>query len=453
MGPVAFVGMTERLVVIGGDAAGMSAASQARRRREELEIVALEKGRYTSYAACGIPYFVAGEVDDLDRLVARTPQQFRDKQRIDVRTEHEVTAIDTAAGQVEVHDHAHGRTFSLGYDQLLVATGGRPIRPDLPGIDLDFVHGVQTLGDGQDLHAHAEHHEAEHVVVVGGGYIGLEMAEAFIRWGADVTLVEAAPAVMGTLDPDMAELVHGALERHEVELRLNCLVTGFEPGRVLTDEGGIEADLVVLGIGVAPNSELAAAAGIPTGVRGAIRVDRRQQTQVEGVWSAGDCAESFHRVSGEPVHIALGTVANKQGRVAGINLGGGYATFPGVVGTAVTRMCALEVGRTGLNEREARAAGFQFDTARIEATTRAHYFPGASPVTVKMLAERGTGRLLGAQIIGHEGAAKRIDIVATALTAGMDVEELLNVDLGYAPPFSPVWDPVLTAARQLAASL
>ncbi len=436
-------------MVIGGDAAGMSAASQARRHDDDLEIVALEKGAYTSYAACGIPFFVAGEVSDLEDLVARTPQQFRDKQRIDVRTEHEVTAIDTAAAHVEVRDHAHGRTFTLGYDQLLVATGGRPIRPDLPGIDLDFVHGVQTLGDGAALHAHAEESATEHVVVVGGGYIGLEMAEAFIRWGADVTLLEAAPQVMGTLDADMAALVREALERHEVEVRCDTLVSGFEPGRVLTEAGPIEAGLVVLGMGVAPNSSLAADAGVPTGARGAIRVDRRQRTGVEGVWSAGDCAESRHLVTGDPVHIALGTVANKQGRVAGINLGGGYATFPGVVGTAVTRLCATEIARTGLTEREADAAGFCYVSTRVEATTRAHYYPGASPITVKMLAERGSGRVLGAQIVGHEGAAKRIDIVATALTARMDVEELLNLDLGYAPPFSPVWDPVLIAARQL----
>lgn len=441
--------MTERLVVIGGDAAGMSAASQARRRRDDLEIVAFEKGPWTSYAACGIPYFVAGDVEELDRLVARTPQAFRDKQLIDVRTEHEVTAIDTGAGQVEVHDHAHGRTFTLGYDQLLVATGGRPVRPDLPGIDLDFVHGVQTLADGQAIHAYAEHGNSEHVVVVGGGYIGLEMAEAFIRWGADVTLLEAAPEVMGTLDPDMGALVRAALERHEVEVRLDTPVSGFEPGRVLTDDGVIEADLVVLGMGVAPNAGLAAAAGIPTGAKGAIVVNRRQQTPVPGVWAAGDCAESHHRVTGDKVHIALGTVANKQGRVAGINLGGGYATFPGVVGTAVTKLCATEVGRTGLSEREATAAGFEYAVVRIEATTRAHYFPGAKPVTVKMLAERGTGRVLGAQIVGEEGAAKRIDIVATAVTAGMTVEDVLNLDLGYSPPFSPVWDPVLVAARQL----
>jgi NADPH-dependent 2,4-dienoyl-CoA reductase/sulfur reductase-like enzyme len=440
--------MVQRLVVIGGDAAGMSAASQVRRLDSDLEIVVLERGRWTSYSACGIPYFVAGEVDDLDDLVARTPQEFRDNHRIDVRTEHEVTAVDTAAGSVQVRDRNRDRDYSLGYDQLLVATGGSPVRPDLPGIDLDFVHGVQTLADGEAIQAYAERADCSQVVVVGGGYIGLEMAEAFIRWGADVTLLEAAPEIMGTLDPDMGALVREALIRHEVEVRCDTPVEGFEPGKVLTAEGAIDADLVVLGTGVAPNSTLAVEAGLPVGARGAIRVDRRQRTPVDGVWAAGDCAETHHLVSGRPTHVPLGTHANKQGRVAGVNLGGDYATFPGVVGTAVTRVCATEVGRTGLNEREAAEAGFSAVVARIEAHTRAHYFPGSKPIVVKLLAERRTGRVLGGQIVGEEGAAKRIDVLAAAITAGFTAEELMNLDLGYAPPFSPVWDPVLIAARR-----
>jgi NADPH-dependent 2,4-dienoyl-CoA reductase/sulfur reductase-like enzyme len=440
--------MPERLVVIGGDAAGMSAASQARRGDPELEIVVLEKGRWTSYSACGIPYYVAGDVEDLDVLVARTPQEFRDNQRIDVRTEHEVMGLDVQAGQLEVLDHGHGRTFALGYDQLLVATGGHAQRPDIPGIDLDHVHGVQTLADAESLYGHAEKLGTDRVVIVGGGYIGLEMAEAFIRWGADVTLLEAAPEVMGTLDPDMGALVRAALIRHEIDVRCDTAVTAIEPGRVLAGDDVIDADLVVLGTGVGPNSALARDAGVPVGVKEAIRVDRRQRTEVDGVWAAGDCAESFHIVSGRPVHVALGTVANKHGRVAGINLGGGYATFPGVCGTAVTRLCATEVGRTGLGEQEARHAGFELATARIEATTRAHYLDGR-PITVKLHAERGTGRLLGGQIIGEEGAAKRIDVLATALAGRLTVDDLIHTDLGYAPPFSPVWDPVLVAARQL----
>lgn len=440
-------------MIIGGDAAGMSAASRARRANDDLEIVVLEKGPWTSYSACGIPYFVAGDVEDIDTLVVRSPQEFRDNLRIDVRIEHEATAIDTDAGHVEVRDLSRQRAFTLGYDELLIATGGRPLRPDVPGVDLDFVHGVQTLADGLAVHAYADRTDCNRVVVVGGGYIGLEMAEAFIRWGTDVTLIEAAPEVMGTLDPDMGALVRSALARHEIVVRCDTPVIGFEPGKVLTDAGAIDADLVVLGTGVLARSELAVEAGVPTGVKGAIRVDRRQHTDVDGVWAAGDCAETYHRVTGRPTHIALGTVANKQGRVAGINLGGAYATFPGVVGTAVTRMCNLEVGRTGLSEREATAAGFRYVTARIEATTRAHYMPGSQRLTVKILAEEGTGRLLGGQIVGEEGAAKRVDVLATALTAGFTVDDLEFLDLGYAPPVSPGTDPLQVAARRAAAQL
>jgi NADPH-dependent 2,4-dienoyl-CoA reductase/sulfur reductase-like enzyme len=443
-------GMGERLVVIGGDAGGMGAASTARRLRADLDIVALEKGEYTSYAACGIPYLIGGEVDRVDDLVARTPQEFRNRHRIDVRMRHEAMAVDLDRREVEVRDHDHGRTFRLGFDQLVLGTGGRPIRPDLPGIDGPDIYGVQTLEDGARLLQRVTEQPVQRVVVVGGGYIGLEMAEAFVRRGAAVTVVDRAAEVMRTLDVDMGALVSRAMRRHGVEVRCGTDVTGFEPGMVHTDGGDLPADLVVLGLGVVPNSELAGQAGLTLGVRDAIVVDRRQQTSVEGVWAAGDCAESFHLVSGRPVHVALGTVTNKQARVAGTNIGGGYATFPGVVGTAVSKICDTEVARTGLTEREATRAGFQFHVARIEAKTRAGYFPGAGQITVKMLAERRSGRLLGAQLVGPEGAAKRIDVVATALHAGMNVEQMTSLDLSYAPPFSPVWDPILVAARQAA---
>jgi len=445
--------MAERLIVIGGDAAGMSAASTARRLRPDLEIVALEKGGYTSYSACGIPYVVGGEVASLDDLVARTPQQFRAEHRIDVRMRHEAIGIDLDARRVTVRDHVHDRDVTLGFDLLHIATGARPIRPPLPGIDADFVHGVQSLDDAAHLLAHAKASRSSRVVVVGGGYIGLEMAEAFGRWGAEVTVIDGDPHVMRTFDPDMAVRVEAAMRRHGITVSTGLPVVGFEPGRVLTADGPVAADLVVLGIGVAPNVGLAEEAGIELGVRRSIRVNRRQQTSAEGVWSAGDCAETFHRITRRPVHIALGTVANKTGRVAGLNLGGRYATFDGVVGTAVTRVCSAELARTGLNEREAAEAGFLAVSATIDATTRAGYLPGARPITVKMLAEVGSGRLLGCQIVGEEGAAKRIDVVATAITAGMTAEELLDLDLSYAPPVSPLWDPVQVAARRLLAQL
>ncbi len=442
--------MTERLVVIGGDAAGMGAASQARRLRPDLEIVALEKGRWTSYSACGIPYLVAGEVESLDDLVTRTPQEFRERQRIDVRTGHEVLGIDIDRRQVEVRDHDHDRSYRLAFDQLMIGTGARPRRPDLPGIDLDHVVGVQTLDDADHLTALMEGRRCRRVVVVGAGYIGLEMAEAFTRRELAVTVVEAGPEVMGTLDPELGALVSAAMGRHGIDVRVSTSVTGFTPDVVQTDGGDIEADLVVLGLGVTPNVELADDAGVVIGRSGAIQVDRRQATSVEGVWAAGDCAESYHRVLERPVHIALGTVANRQARVAGLNIGGGYASFPGVVGTAVSKLCSTEVARTGLTEAQAVAAGFGVVSATIESTTRAGYYPGAKPITVKLVAERGSGRLLGGQIVGEEGAAKRIDVLATAIWTGLTVDALIDVDLSYAPPFSPVWDPVATAARQAA---
>lgn len=430
----------------------MAAASQARRRRADLEIVALERGRWTSYSACGIPYLVGGDVGSLDDLIARSPQEFRDKHRVDVRTRHEAMAIDLDARTVEVRDLERDRSFSLGFDLLHIGTGAVPIRPDLPGMDHAHVHGVQTLEDATELLDDAQGSGVSNVVVVGAGYIGLEMAEAFVKRGCpNVTVIERSPEVMGTLDPDMGARVSAAMRGMGIDVRCGESVLGFDSGDVLTDAGPIRADLVVLGLGVTPNTALAKGAGITTGVRGAIRVDQCQRTSAGGVWAAGDCCESFHRVARRRVHIALGTVANKQGRVAGINIGGGYATFPGVVGTAVTKVCALEIARTGLNEAEATALGLGYKAVTITSTTRAGYYPDAGEIVVKMLAESGSGRLLGAQIVGIEGAAKRIDVVATALTAEMTVEEMISLDLSYAPPFSPVWDPVLVAARQAAA--
>jgi NADPH-dependent 2,4-dienoyl-CoA reductase/sulfur reductase-like enzyme len=263
-------------------------------------------------------------------------------------------------------------------------------------------------------------------------------------------MLDAGDHVLRSLDPDMSDLVQVAMERMDIDVRVGIEVQGFEDGQVLTPDGPVEADLVVLGIGVIPNSELAGDAGIELGVKGAIVVDRRQRTSVDGGWSAGDCCQSHHRVTGEPVHIALGTVANRQGRVAGINLGGGYATFPDVLGSAVTQVCSTEIGRTGVRTAEAEEHGFEVVEGKIESTARAGYYPGAAPITVKVIAEAGTGRILGGQIVGGAGSAKRIDVIATAITAGMTATDLELTDLSYAPPFSPTWDPVLLASRKAA---
>jgi len=447
--------VSERLVVIGADAAGMSAASQARRRRgpDDLEIVAFDAGGYSSYSACGIPYYVSGVVADLDALIARDPATFARDFTIDVRLRHEVLAIDLDKTAVLVRDLEGSSERWERFDQLMVATGAIPVRPPLPGVDADGIHGVQTLDDGVALRSAIEADRPSRAVIVGGGYIGLEMAEAFCALGIDTHLVEAGPQPMSTLDPDMGALVAHTLREFGTTLHLDQRVTGFDTVdghvvAVVTDAGALPAELVVLGLGARPNVALAQTAGIPIGPSGAINVDRRQRTVIEPVWSAGDCAEKIHRVSGQRVAIALGTHANKQGRVAGINLGGDYATFPGVVGTAATKVCALEVARTGLGEDEAAAAGFATETVVVESTTRAGYYPDAAPITTKLIVERHSGRLLGAQIVGREGAAKRIDVLALALWNEMTVAELVNVDLSYAPPYAPTWDPVLIAARK-----
>ncbi|MFD4575601.1 FAD-dependent oxidoreductase [Streptomyces sp. NPDC058417] len=451
----------ERLVVIGGDAAGMSAASQARRLRgpDELEIVAFERGHFTSYSACGIPYWVGGEVGDRDDLIARTPREHRER-GIDVRLRTEVTAIDVAGRRVRARDLGSGAESWTPYDKLVVATGARPVRPDLPGADADGVHGVQTLDDGQALIDSLSRARGRRAVVVGAGYIGVEMAEAFVHRGYEVTVVNRGAEPMSTLDPDMGRLVREAMTGMGITMVDDAEVTevrvddGGRVRAVVTADAEYPADVVVLGLGVRPETALAAAAGLPLGAHGGLLTDLGMRVRGhEDIWAGGDCVEVLDLVSGQERHIPLGTHANKHGQVIGSNVGGGYATFPGVVGTAVSKVCDLEIARTGLREKDALRAGLRFEAVTIESTSRAGYYPDAALMTVKMLAERRTGRLLGVQIVGREGAAKRVDIAAVALTAGMTVEQMTALDLGYAPPFSPVWDPVLVAARKAAAKV
>jgi NADPH-dependent 2,4-dienoyl-CoA reductase/sulfur reductase-like enzyme len=446
----------QRLVVVGGDAAGMSAASQARRLKgpDELEIIAFERGHFTSYSACGIPYWVGGIVPGPDDLIARPPEEHRAR-GIDVRIRTEVTAVDVRGGRVRSRDVDSGAEIWTAYDKLVIATGARPARPALPGMDAPGVHGVQTLDDGQALLDVLHAAPGRRAVVVGAGYIGLEMAEALLKRGYEVTVVNRTGAPMSTLDPDMGRLVHDAMCCMGIRV-----VNGEEVTRILTGEDGraravvtgsaeYPADVVILGIGVRPETSLARNAGLPLGEHGGLLTDLGMRVRGhENIWAGGDCVEVLDLIAGRERHIPLGTHANKHGQVIGTNVSGGYATFPGVVGTAVSRICDLEIARTGLREKDARAAGRQYVTATIESTSRAGYYPDAGRMTVKLLAERRTGRLLGTQIVGREGAAKRVDIAAVALTAGMTVEQMTALDLGYAPPFSPVWDPVLVAARK-----
>ncbi|MFJ4876369.1 FAD-dependent oxidoreductase [Streptomyces sp. NPDC088745] len=451
----------ETLIVIGGDAAGMSAASQARRLKSpaELKIIAFERGRFTSYSACGIPYWVGGDVSDRDDLIARTPEEHRARE-IDLRMQTEVVGIDVEGRRVRSRNLKTGNDVWTSYDKLVIATGARPVRPPIPGIDAPGVHGVQNLGDGQALLDTLAGTEGRRAVVVGAGYIGVEMAESLMKRGYEVTLINRGEQPMSTLDPDMGALVHEAMTGMGItvvsDAEVTEILTGAD-GRVSGVAAGAAtypADVVVLGVGVTPETTLAKAAGLPVGPSGGLVTDLSMRVRGhEDIWAGGDCVEVLDLVSGRLRHIPLGTHANKHGQVIGSNVGGDYATFPGVVGTAVSKVCDLEIARTGLREKDARAEGLQFVTVRIESTSRAGYYPGASPMTVKMTAERRTGRLLGVQIVGREGAAKRVDIAAVALTANMTVDRMTALDLGYAPPFSPVWDPVLVAARKAVAAV
>ncbi|BAD57574.1 putative oxidoreductase [Nocardia farcinica IFM 10152] len=448
--------MSERLVVIGADATGMAAASQARRMLgpRELKIVVFERGGFTSYSACGIPYWVGGVVTERDALIARTAEEHRARD-IDLRMRTEAIELDVAGRRVRTRDLDSGVESWTEYDKLVLATGARPLRPALPGIDAAGVHGVQTLDDGQALIDTLDRTEGRRAVVVGAGYIGVEMAEALIQRGFRVTVLNRSAEPMSTLDPDMGALVRKAMDGMGIEVVGGAEVTGVRTdahGRVravTTADEEYPADVVVLGLGVRPETTLARAAGLPLGEHDGLLTDLSMRVRGHtDIWAGGDCVEVLDLVSGRERHVALGTHANKHGQVIGQVIGGGYATFPGVVGTAVSKVCDLEVARTGLREKEAHAAGLQFVTVTIESTSRSGYYPEAAPMTVKMLAERRTGRLLGVQIVGREGAGKRVDIAAVALTARMTVEQMTALDLGYAPPFSPVWDPVLVAARK-----
>ena len=449
--------MTRHVVVIGGDAAGASAASTAKRAlRKDANVVVLERQQWTSYSTCGIPYWVAGLVDGPDRLVARSPEQHRANGLV-MKMQHNATRIDTAAGTVTAVDQTSGKEATFGFDDLVIATGATPVRPPIPGIDLPGVHGVQHLNHGMAVIEDTKR-DARRAVVVGAGYIGIEMAEAMQMRGLEVTIVDLAEQPMRSLDADMGELIAREMEGMGLSYRGGEPVLAIEAGSdgraaaVVTGGGTYPADIVVLGLGVRPNARLAREAGLPVGEFGGLLTD--DHMRVEGhtnIWAGGDCVEVLDRVTGRRVHSALGTHANKHGRVIGTNIGGGDLVFPGIVRTAVSKVCDLEISRVGLKQEEAEDLGYAVVAATIDSSTRGHYFPGSGMIRVKVIAEKGSGRLLGCQIVGMAGAAKRIDVPAAALWNRMTVEGVTSLDLGYAPPFSPVWDPVQIAARKCAA--
>jgi NADPH-dependent 2,4-dienoyl-CoA reductase/sulfur reductase-like enzyme len=444
-----------KLIVIGGDAAGMSAASKVRREQPEREIIVFERGNHTSYSACGMPYFIGGQVKSAEKLIARSPEVFRDKYNIDVRIRHEVTEIDKANKRLKVNDLDKNKEFWESWDDLLIATGASPVVPDIEGIDAHGIFSLSTLQSGIDVFNYIDKEKPSNAVIIGGGYIGIEMAEVLQERSISITLIDMAPQVMVTMDKDMADIISEHMKEEGIKVLLEEKLSAFEKDStgkiksVITDQQTISADLVILGMGVKPNSELAANAGIKTGAGNAIQVNKRLETSVQNIWAAGDCAESYHLIAQKQVNIALGTIANKHGLVAGIYLSGGNQEFPGVTGTAITKFKDLEISRTGLSEKEARDLGIIIKTASIETATIAGYYPGTGKIHVKLIADNRSGRILGGQIVGKQGAGKRIDTIATAITAGMTAQQIMDLDLSYAPPFSPVWDPVQIAARRL----
>lgn len=444
----------ERLIVVGGVAAGLSAASQARRRNHEMEVRVYEKGPDISYSACGLPYFVSGLVPDAETLRVHSPEFFSTKRGIDVFTHHEVVEISTSSRSVSVLAPGGGSPEDVHYDHLVLATGAEPAWREIPGTGLKGVFHVNDLQSTLALKQHLKSASVSKTVIVGGGYIGLEMAEALKKQGRAVSLLERSPRLFEAIDEEIVKVIQQELTRNGVEVFTGASVAALAGDahgvvrRVHSEKASFETDCVVLATGVRPRTKLAQDAGIALGAGGAVSVNEYQETSAAAVYAAGDCADALNLVSGQRTYVPLGTTANKQGRVAGENAAGGRARFPGIVATAAVKVFGLEVARAGLSCDEAHQAGFRVATATIKAPARARYL-GGEDILVKLIADRSSSRLLGAQMVGPEGVAKRIDVLATALHARLTAEQIYQLDLSYAPPFSSVWDPVLIAARQL----
>jgi NADPH-dependent 2,4-dienoyl-CoA reductase/sulfur reductase-like enzyme len=441
--------MTKRLIVIGGVAAGMSAAARARRTDRSLEVEVYDKGPFVSFAACGMPYMIAGDVSNHEDLIARTPEQMA-AQGVSVHLNHEALAIDPAAQTVTIRD-PEGSEVTRSYSKLVIATGASPIRPATPGSHLGGIFALRPLESGLAVRQFVAERNPQEAMVIGGGYVGVEMAETLRRLGIQVRmLIRSGKVLRTTLDDDMRSLVEDEITQQGVMIIQGTPSACEGRGRtetIVTSSGRYPTDMILLGLGVQPNVEMASQAGVALGATGAIATDERMRTNLPNVYAAGDCAEAHHLVTGRPAYIPLGTTANKQGRVAGDQAAGGTETFRGVVGTTVVRCFGLTVASTGLTAASAREEGFQAWGTMIRAKDIAHYFPGAVDIAVKLVVEEGSRRLLGGQIVGENGVAKRIDTLATALYNQMSVAEVRDLDLSYAPPYAPVWDPILVAAN------
>jgi CoA-dependent NAD(P)H sulfur oxidoreductase len=439
-----------RLVIVGGVAAGTKAASRARRLDPGMEITIYQEEPEPSISECGLPYFLSGVVEEREKLVVRTPAKFAEND-IEVLVRHRVERIDPTDKTLSVRDLKTGEVFDDTYDRLVIATGARAVLPPIPGAQLEGVFKLRFLTDADEVGRYIEERSPKKATIVGGGYIGLEVAENLCRLGMEVSLIEGEDRVALAYGPEVSDRVEDELEAHGVGVYTGEKVDEFTgEGRIRGVKFGgteLETDLVIVGVGIRPNAELAEKAGVKLGATGAIQVDRHMKTSVPDVWAAGDCAQTTNLVSGKPAWIPLGDTANQMGRVAGTNAATGEDTleFPGVLGTGIFKVFDLGVGKTGLSEKEATESGFEVVSAGLEANDRAAYYPGAGKVFLKLIADRATGRLLGAESAGT-GAAKLTDICATALWGGLSYPDLVNIDLAYSPPYGPTLSPVIQAA-------
>ncbi|MCI9176549.1 MAG: FAD-dependent oxidoreductase [Lachnospiraceae bacterium] len=436
-----------KVVIVGGVAGGATAAARIRRLDEQAEIVVFERSGYVSYANCGLPYYIGDVITDSEELTLQTPESFFFRFRVIMKVHHEVTAIHPDRKTVSVKNLESGEEFEESYDKLILSPGAKPVQPRLPGTGIDKLFTLRTVEDTLRIKEYINCNHPKSVVLAGGGFIGLELAENLRELGMDVTIVQRPRQLMNPFDSDMASFIHGTMRRHGIKLALGHTVEGFEEkgGGVdvlLKDEAPLHADMVILAIGVAPDTHLAREAGLELGIKGSIVVNDRMETSVPNIYAAGDAVQVKHFVTGEDTLLSLAGPANKQGRIIADNICGGDSRYQGSQGSSIIKVFELTAAVTGINETNARKAGLDVDTVILSPMSHAGYYPGGKVMTMKVVFEKGTYRLLGAQIVGYEGVDKRIDVLAAAIHGGLKATQLKDLDLAYAPPYSSAKDPV-----------
>ena len=436
-----------KIVIVGGVAGGATAAARIRRLDEQAEIVVFERSGYISYANCGLPYYIGGVIEDPEELTLQTPESFFSRFKVCMKVHHEVTAINPDRKTVTVRDLETGSVFEESYDKLLLSPGAKPVIPDIPGVDSNKLFTLRTVEDTFRIKAYVEQNKPKSAVMVGGGFIGLEMAENLRHLGMEVTIVQRPKQLMNPFDSDMASFIHSEVRKHGVKLMLGHTVEGFAEqdsgvNVLLKDCAPLSADMVVLAIGVTPESTLAKEAGLTLGIKGSILVNDRMETSVPDIYAVGDAVQVKHFVTEQDTLIALAGPANKQGRIAADNICGGDSHYLGSQGSSVIKVFDMTAASTGINETNAKMAGISADTVILSPMSHAGYYPGGKVMTMKVIFEKETYRLLGAQIVGYDGVDKRIDVLATAIHAGMKATALKDLDLAYAPPYSSAKDPV-----------